>query len=121
MRFDASSAECLVFTYKDGLLSAIAHDLKIRVTKFSIEVDEATRAIAATFDATSLRVVGAMRDGAESPGTLTTENKRQIEENIARDVLDARRYPEICFVSSGVQETGDTYVIKGRLALHGRE
>ncbi len=120
-RFDVSSAECLVFTYKQGLLAAIAHDLKIRVTKFVIEVDQRTRAISASFDAASLRVVCAMSDGAESPGTLSTANKREIEGNIVRDVLESQRYPEIRFTSTAAQEKGDAYVVKGRLALHGKE
>src|SRR4051812_4209200 len=38
MRIDPASAECLVYTFKEGLLSAVAHDLKIRVERFEIEV-----------------------------------------------------------------------------------
>ena len=119
VHFDASSAECLVFTYKEGLLSALAHDLKIRVTKFRIDVDERTRAIEARFDAASLRVVCAMSEGVESRGTLSVENKREIEGNIVRDVLAARTYPEVRFVSTAVQQKGERYAIKGTLTLHG--
>jgi len=111
----------VVLTYKEGFLSAIAHDLKIRVTKFTIEVDEATRAITARFDAASLRVVCAMARGKESPGSLTTANKREIEGNIVRDVLDARGFPEIGFVSTSVEEGDATYMVQGKLALHGHE
>ena len=121
VRLDAAAAECLVFTYKEGLLSAVAHDLKIRVTKFAIDVDETTRAITAHFDPSSLRVVCAMVVGKEAPSTLTTTNKREIEGNIVRDVLDARAYPEIRFASPAVEEKGDAYVVKGKLALHGHE
>jgi polyisoprenoid-binding protein YceI len=119
--FDASSAECLVFTYKEGLLSTVAHDLKIRVTRFTIDADEATRTIEAWFDARSLRVVCAMRDGVEARGELTAANKREIEGNIVRDVLDAATYPDIRFTGSAVEEGGERYVITGRLALHGRQ
>lgn len=121
VRFDASSAECLVFTYKEGFLSAVAHDLKIRVTKFVIDVDETARAISASFDAASLRVVCAMSAQEESPGSLTVANKREIEGNIVRYVLDARRYPEIRFVSTAVEQKGAAYLVKGKLALHGHE
>jgi len=99
MRFDATSAECVVYTCTEGLLAAIAHDLKIRVTAFVIAVDEQARAVDARFDARSLRVVCAMRDGVEAPHTLTAANKHEIEANIARDVLHAEQYPEIRFVS----------------------
>jgi YceI-like domain len=120
-RFDASSAECLVFTYKEGLLSAIAHDLKIRVTKFLIEVDETTRAIAARFDAASLRVVCAIEGGSEAPDSLTTANKREIEATIVSEVLDTSEFPEICFASTSVEEKGGAWIVKGKLALHGHE
>ena len=38
--YDASNAECHIYTYKEGVLSAIAHDLKIKVTSFRIDVSE---------------------------------------------------------------------------------
>lgn len=118
---DASSAECLVFTYKEGLLSVVAHDLKIRVTKFTIDVEEDTHAITAEFDAASLRVVCAMSDGKDAPDSVTAANKREIEANIVRDVLHAREYPEIRFTSTAVEEKGEAYTVKGKLALHGHQ
>jgi hypothetical protein len=121
VHLDPSSAECWVFTYKEGLLSVVAHDLKIRVTEFAIDVDETARAITAQFEATSLRVVCAMEDGEEVPASLTTANKREIDGNIVRDVLHADEYPTIRFASTSVQEKGDGFVVKGKLALHGHE
>lgn len=121
VRFDAASAECVVFTYKEGVLSAVAHDLKIRVTKFAIDVDEATRAITARFDAASLRVACAMTEGKEARGSLSVANKREIEGYIVRDVLHAGEFPEIRFTATSVQEKDDTYAVKGKLVLHGKE
>ena len=117
MQFDATSAECLIFTFKEGLLSPIAHDLKIRVTRFTLEVDPATRRIDARFDPTSLRVVNAMKNGAEAPDALSDKDKLKIEENIRKDVLEALRYPEIRFVSEG-DGTSD-HQLRGTLTLHG--
>jgi len=37
---DASTAECLVFTEKEGLLSGVAHDLKLRVERFRLRIDD---------------------------------------------------------------------------------
>ena len=37
--FDQQSATCQVFTYKEGLLSAVGHDLKINVGRFTVDVD----------------------------------------------------------------------------------
>ena len=118
--FDQDSAECIVFTFKEGLLSAVAHDLKIKVTRFAIDVDERKRTVEGRFDATSLRVVCAMQDGKESKGTLSTAQKREIEANIVRDVLAAERYPEIRYVSTAVSGEDDELQVKGQLSLHGK-
>jgi hypothetical protein len=121
MRLDSSSADCVVRTCKEGLLSAIAHDLEIRVTSFTIDIDERRWRIEARFDARSLRVVGALRGGTVVPEELSDGDKRTIEENIVRDVLRADRYPEIRFVSDAAESRGDELVITGTLALHGCE
>ena len=118
--FDASTAECLIFTYKEGLLSAVAHDLKLRVGRFRVEIDGAS-AVSASFDASSLRVVTAMRGSAESPATLSDKDRRDIEENTAKDVLETKRHKEIRFASTAVERAGDGYRVQGRLTIKGRE
>jgi hypothetical protein len=121
VHLDATTAECLVFTFKEGLLSAFAHDLKIRVTRFVIDVDETGRVGEARFDAHSLRVVSAMQDGVESPDTLSDDDKRQIERNIVHDVLAGERHPEIRYVATAAVERDEALDIDGRLTLHGVE
>ena len=120
MRFDPVSAECLVLTFKEGLLSAMGHDLKIRVTRFTVDVDEEQWRVDGRFDAASLRVVCAVRDGVDAHGELGGTDKRRIEETIIRDVLQAERYPEIRFVSTSASARAGELAIKGILALHGR-
>lgn len=119
-RLDRASADCFVFTYKEGLLAAVAHDLKIKVTRFQLDVDEVARSVDGRFEADSLRVVCAMQGGAESKGTLSADQKSEIEGNIARDVLNAAKYPEVRYVSTAVVEDGDSFRIKGQLSLHGK-
>jgi polyisoprenoid-binding protein YceI len=119
-RFHQDNADVLVFTFKEGLLAAVAHDLKIRVTRFSIWIDEETSEIEATFDPASLRVVTAMKDGAEAHGALSESDRRKIEEHIADDVLQAKRFPEIRFASRSVEEDDATgYRVSGQLTLRG--
>lgn len=117
--YDPGRAECFVYTFKEGVLSALAHDLKVRVTAFGVEIDEQTHAIDARFDARSLRVVCAMQRGVEAPRSLKDSHKREIEGNIVGDVLDARRHPEIRFRSSSVTPEGEGFRIAGTLSLHG--
>jgi len=119
MRLDVSSADCLVLTFKEGLLSVIAHDLQLRVATFAITIDERVWRVEASFDARSLRVVGAVRDGVVAFGALSDADKRTIEQNIVRDVLHTERYPEIRFVSEAAQARGDVLDITGTLTLHG--
>lgn len=112
--FDSSNAEVLVFTFKEGLLSAVAHDLKLRVTKFGLDVDG--DAVKAEFDPGSIKVVNAMKDGQDNPGALPGFALGEIEKNIVTDVLEPKRHPVIRFESTAVTDAQ----VKGRLTLHGK-
>ncbi|MHB8872267.1 MAG: YceI family protein [Myxococcaceae bacterium] len=118
--FDQSNADCLVFTYKEGLLSAVAHDLELRVTRFALDVDDATRSVKASFEPDSLKVVGARKNGMTVPGSLSPKDVREIEANIAKDVLQPKANPELRFESSKVTEQAGGLEVKGALFLHGR-
>jgi polyisoprenoid-binding protein YceI len=126
--YDATTATCHVFTFKEGVLSAVAHDLRIRVERFTIEIDEAAGTVVARVSASSLRVDCAMKDGRESFDALSDRNKREIEGNIEGEVLHAKRHPEIVFRSTkidrgleGLEADGDERHIEGTLSLHGTE
>jgi YceI-like domain len=125
--FDETSAECLVYTYKDGLLSAIGHDLVIRVGRLAVTVDAATLAVEARFDAASLRVVSAAHPG--DPGQtgrtraripLGEGDKRKIEGTIRDEVLASRLYPEARFSSTTVTPVNGGFHVEGTLTLRGR-
>ena len=117
-QFDQSQAECHVLTFKEGALSALAHDLELRVGRFTIDV-AADHSVDARFDASSLTVLHAVKDGRRS-GALSDGDKRKIEKTIVGDVLDARRYPEIHFRAPAPTRTSDGYVLAGELTLHGK-
>jgi polyisoprenoid-binding protein YceI len=119
-RFDAYNSECLVFSFKDGLLARLAHDLKLQVERFSIEVDDSTRQIKATFDPSSIRVACAQVDGRDDPSTLSKGDKKKIYDNVAKDVLRVRKYPEIRFDSTNVVERGEGFAVEGTLQMHGK-
>ncbi|MBE2249768.1 MAG: YceI family protein [Myxococcus sp.] len=112
-RLDSTKATVEVLTFKDGLLSAVAHDLKLQVGRFTIDAE--AEKLTGEFDTASLRVIEAMKDGRESPGALSTSMKAEIEKNIVHDVLDARRHPSARFETTVV--TADR--VEGALTLHG--
>ena len=91
-RYDQHSAECLVFAYKEGLLAPVAHDLKLRVGRFSLSITEGSE-ISGTFDPTSLEVVCAMENGLDKPKSLSKRDCGQIQKNIIRDVLQVKKFP----------------------------
>ncbi len=111
MIHDASTAECLVYTFREGLLSAVGHDLCLRVERFAVEVsgDAAAPSILGRFDAASLRVTG----------DVSASDARKIEGNAADDVLAARRFPTIEFRSTRIVRDGERARVEGTLALHG--
>jgi len=120
--FDAATAECLVFTFKAGLLSGVAHDLKLRVDQFEIAVDD--QGVHARFDASSLRVVCARAGGKDDLRALSERDRREIEATIARDVLEARNHPAIEFRSNSVAPAAMAPAemqIDGTLSIRGRE
>jgi hypothetical protein len=117
-KFDQSNAEALVFTFKDGLLSKIAHDLKIAITRFEVDVEPGS--VRAQFDTRSLVVVTPMKDGQENPSALNDSDKAKIQEQIVADVLHSNEHPTAQFVSRSVTQRPDGgYSISGDLTLHG--
>jgi hypothetical protein len=112
-KVDENSAEVLVFTFKEGLLSAMAHDLKLKVGHFSIELDG--QALAATFDPKSLKVVTPRKDGKDAPGLLPTMLYAEIEKNAREDALNAKKFPVIRFAAALGQDE-----VAGQLTLCGQ-
>src|SRR5215467_5442045 len=121
IRLGPPLARCHVFTFRDGLLSRFGHDLELAVTRFDIRVNETARSVDASFDAASLRVVRALRDGAELPGALSDADRRTIEDDVRRVVLQTGKHPEIRFRSTRVVGVTNGFDVTERLALHGVE
>jgi hypothetical protein len=119
-RFDASTAECLVFTRKSGLLAGVGHDLKLRVERFQVAIEP--DGIRGRFDPSSLRVVCARVGAHDAPGALSERDRREIEATIAREVLDTQRHPLIEFRAGlPVLTVPAEARLEGMLNIRGRE
>ncbi len=102
-----------LFTFKAGLLSRVAHDLRLTAGSWSVGRDgDGVRARVALG---TLAVDGAMRRGVLDPGALSARDRRTIEEALRDEVLDVGRYPEAAF--DGRVEGG---ALVGTLVLRGR-
>lgn len=114
------NADCFVYTQKDGMLSAVAHDLKLEVRRWSLQADPVTGHSTATFYADSLTPLCAMKDGRERPGELSASDLEKIRQSVLHEVLDATRFPEIRFVAEQRRGDGAQQVLSGSLTLKGK-
>ncbi|MFK7991346.1 MAG: YceI family protein [Sandaracinaceae bacterium] len=120
-QFDASSAECQLFTFKEGLLSAVAHDLELSVRTFELQLEDDYSGLSARFDTRSIRVIDAIVDGRRSSSSLSAKDKTKIESNVLKDVLPTKRGTEAVFASTSITAVDAGWEIRGTLKLNGRE
>ncbi len=120
-RLDQSSAVCDVLTYKEGLLSSFAHDLRIKVTSFNIDLGGTDNFIRAEFDVRSLRVECAVVDGKDRPDLLSDRDRDEINKIIVSEVLDTEKHPAIYLVSSSVGKDDSQYLVRGHLTVNGEK
>lgn len=119
IRVDAGSARCEIFSFKEGLLSRLAHDLHLEVGRFALEIADDQRSLTATFEPASIRVIAAVVGGHDDHGVLSAGDREKIRGNLLDDVLEAKRFPEIRFRSTRVEGTPKGLLIEGELSLHG--
>jgi polyisoprenoid-binding protein YceI len=115
----AQGARCTVLTFKEGLLSKIAHDLRIAVGRF--EISWTGSAVAAIFQTTSLKVETPMRDGRADPDLLSKKDLLSIEATMRDEVLETRRFPQVRFQGEQVDRSEGRRTVRGMLTLHGVE
>lgn len=108
-----------ILTFKEGLLSKVAHDLRISAPRFEIEVDG--EKVSARVFTRDLIIDGAMKKGAFSPKTLSDKDKRDIKGNIDKDVLKTAAHPEIRFEGTASDPSGSRFRVDGQLELVGRK
>jgi polyisoprenoid-binding protein YceI len=120
---NSKSGNLNVYTFKEGLLSKLAHDLLIDVTDFKINLDvpEAgftSGSLEMEIQANSLKVVCALKDG-ERTDALKEKDIADIEKDMSGKVLHPDKYPTVNFRSKTIQEKDGGYKINGDLSLHG--
>jgi hypothetical protein len=109
-------AQVHLFTFKEGLLARLAHDLRLSVGQFEVRIDQ--NRVVATFDAASLHVDGVARGEHVDPNALSVEDKAKIETTIRRELLTAAEHPKI-ELNGTLQREGAGFAIEAELHLHG--
>ncbi len=118
-----NSGNLHVYTFKEGLLSKLAHDLLIDITNFKVNLDvpEAgftSGSLELEIQANSLKVICALKDG-ERTDALKEKDIADIEKDMGGKVLHPDKYSTANFRSKAIQEKDGGYKINGDLSLHG--
>jgi polyisoprenoid-binding protein YceI len=119
---DPAASTLEVWTYKEGLLSRVAHDLCLRATDWSAELqlEEERFTVRVDVAAAGLRVQGQVQRGAVTP--LKASDHRDIEANMrGKKVLAADVHPRVVYVAEGgAAPRGEPFMAAGKLTLRGR-
>lgn len=103
------------YTYKEGLLASVAHDLELSLEDFQVRFNGGD--VTATFDLKSLTVNGAMVNRQLSPKALSGSDRKKIEQTMHREVLMTHRYPVAelsgCIIDGQLE---GTLTLKGKSA-----
>lgn len=117
--WNADNAQCFVYAFKEGLLAAAGHDVKLRVTDFEVVADRS--GVRGRFAANSLEVVCAMSKGEENHGALSDSDKATIKGYVDDDILQSGEHPEIEWTTTRMRRDGEGRIrVQGQLSLHGR-
>src|SRR6186713_892123 len=87
-----------VFTFKEGLMSAVAHDLRLELQKFEITLDGAN--VKCELDLQSLRVEGPMDSGVLRVEQYDDAKRADVTRVMHREVLRTREHPKSLFVGT---------------------
>jgi polyisoprenoid-binding protein YceI len=108
-----------VFTYKEGLLSRVAHDLRLHLEPRGLEVKRLGEQVAVEIDPNALLVDGAMRGAQLDGSALDQRDREKIVTTIRREILQTERYPKIRFNGTAVARGDRELELRGELELVG--
>lgn len=106
-----------VFTFKEGVLSAAAHDLRLRAETFEITLEG--ERVRAEFDLKSLVVEGPMENGALNAAPYDAGKRAEVEKAMHGSVLHTEQHPKAIFLGTA-KESAQGYDVAGDLQLAGR-
>lgn len=106
-----------LYTFKEGVLSAMAHDLRLTVKRFRIELDRPN--FRGVFMPNTIQVDGAMNKGKLNEKALSDKDRSKIRSTMLGEVLKASTTGDITYEGT-VSEEGVVLVARGDLTLAGK-
>jgi hypothetical protein len=107
-----------VFTFKEGLLSAVAHDLQLHLDNVSVTLDGEN--VSAEFPLKSLTLVGPVEDGVVQPEKYDAGKRADVHKAMNEDVLRTDQHPTARFNGRAAPK-GAGYSVSGDLELAGQK
>jgi YceI-like domain len=105
-----------VFTFRDGLLARLAHDLQLSVGRFELILEQGR--LKGWFDPTSLTVDGVAHGDRVDAAALSAEDKQKIQQTITRELLETSRHPRI-ELEGKLGHADGQFILDARLRLRG--
>jgi len=106
-----------IFTFKEGILSRVAHDLQLTLHRFDVTVDDGE--VSCRFWPESITVDGAIMNGNLRPNTLKNKDKKEIVQNIQTKILHTSAHPT-AELRGQLQGDGAQTRLTGTLQIAGR-
>ncbi len=117
---DVPNSTLSLWTYKEGLLSRVAHDLCFTATGWegSLERDGERVQLSVTLPVSGLRLKGKVKGSTVTP--MKAKDEREIESNLCGPkVLNAARSATITYQGEGAL-AGNLVQVQGQLSLKGQ-
>jgi polyisoprenoid-binding protein YceI len=112
---DGNKSSLKIRVFKSGAFSAFAHDHEIEGPIAEGKIDSSAHAsVQLSVDARKMRVLDP---------EIAADKRAEIQHTmLSAAVLDAERFPEISYQSTGVTSRGDGHWdVRGELTLHGKK
>ena len=107
-----------LFTTREGMLSAVGHDLRLKARRSTWTWDGDAHTLTASIETGSITVESAREGDRDAPGSLSDGDKKKIEASMRDDVLRVKKHPEVQ-VSAKVSVDGDSAKVSGTVTVVG--
>jgi len=113
----SSATGLFVDTFREGMLSALGHDLRIAVERFELRLERGE--LTGSVELASLRVLGCVRRGQLDHGAPSPGERAEIEQRMRGEILGVAQHPRATLRGS-VRQAGRDWSLAGTLELRGR-
>lgn len=109
-------AELKIFTFKEGMLARMAHDLRLSLPDWEATLVDGR--IDATFRVASIAIDGVAHGPSVELDTLSASDRRKILSAVDTEILHIKQFPTVRY-EGPVHVGADGILVDGKLTLRG--